>query len=250
MDMNNGTGTGVEPEGKGAPGTDGKEQQGLGQPEGTQSTGESTLGGVTGTASPAWMAQLPNDLKNEADLQQYATLADFVRSTRGKTDGSEGSESDTKGTQPVKYEKFEKGLDADSDPFGMITESLKGMLEESGVSQAVAEKVFDTLSEAHKGTMNDLITKGKDWCEAQLKKSWGDQYETKRKAMTRAYIALVQSDKDLAGALDRTGASINPAVAELLSRVGESIKEDGSFPSNSTTSGDGRNPRVPVRYPD
>ena len=196
MDRNNGTGTGVEPEVKGAPETDGKEQQGLGQPEGTQSTGENTLEGVKGTASPAWMAQLPNDLKNEADLQQYATLADYVRSTMGKTDGSEGSESDAKGTQPVKYEKFEKGLDPDSDPFGMITESLKGMLEESGVSQAVAEKVFDTLSEAHKGTMSELITKGKDWCEAQLKKSWGDQYE-ERKAMTRAY-ALVQSDKPAA----------------------------------------------------
>ncbi len=250
MDTNNGTNTGVEPNATGAPGADGTEQQGLGQPEGTQSTGESTLGGVKGTASPAWMAQLPNDLKNEADLQQYATLADYVRSTMGKTDGSEGSESDTKGTQPVKYEKFEKGLDPDSDPFGTVTESLKGVLEESGVSQAVAEKIFDTLSEGHKGTMSDLLTKGKDWCEAQLKKSWGDQYEAKRKALTRAYIALVQSDKDLAGALDRTGASINPAVAELLSRVGESIKEDGSFPSNSTTSGDGRNPKVPVRYPD
>ena len=65
MDRNNGTGTGVEPEVKGAPETDGKEQQGLGQPEGTQSTGENTLEGVKGTASPAWMAQLPNDLKNE-----------------------------------------------------------------------------------------------------------------------------------------------------------------------------------------
>jgi len=101
MDTNNGTGTGVEPEVKGAPGTDGKEQQGLGQPEGTQSTGESTLGGVKGTASPAWMAQLPNDLKNEADLQQYATLADFVRSTRGKTDGSEGSESEGNAARQV-----------------------------------------------------------------------------------------------------------------------------------------------------
>lgn len=250
MDVNNGTGTGAEPNATGAPGADGKGQQGLGKPEGTQSTGNDTLEGVKGAASPAWMAQLPNDLKSEPNLQQYATLADFVRSTKGKTDGSEGSESDAKGTQPVKYEKFEKGLDADADPFGTITESLKGMLEESGVSQAVAEKVFDTLSEGQKGSMSELITKGKDWCESQLKKSWGDQYEARRKAMTRAYIALVQSDKDLAGALDRTGASINPAVAELLSRVGESIKEDGSFPSNSTTSGNGKNPKVPVRYPD
>ena len=111
------------------------------------------------------------------------------------------------------------------------------------MSQAVAEKIFDTLSEGHKGTMSDLLTKGKDWCEAQLKKSWGDQYEAKRKAMTRAYIALVQSDKDLAGALDRTGASINPAVAELLSRVGESIKEDGSS-QQQHHQWDGRNPKV------
>lgn len=250
MDVNNGTNTGVEPDAKGAPEADGMEQQGLGEPEGSQSTGEHTLEGNEGTTSPAWMAQLPNDLKNESDLQQYASLADFVRSTRGaKSDGSEEGEGASKETEPIEYEEFEKSLDADSDPFGVISDSLKTTLQSSGVPKEVAEKVFDTLSEAQNGSMQQLVEKGKDWCEAQLKKSWADQYESKRKAMSRAYIALVQKDKDLASALDRTGASINPAVAELLSRIGESIEEDGSIGSN-TTGSNGRNPRVPVRYPD
>lgn len=250
MDVNDGTNTGVEPETKGAPEVDGMEQQGLGQPEGNQSTGEITQKGEEGTTSPAWMAQLPNDLKNESDLQRYASLADFVRSTRQtKPDGSEDGEGTTKETEPVVYDKFEKSLDADSDPFGVISESLKTTMEASSVPKEVAEKVFDALSEAQNGSMQQLVEKGKDWCEAQLKKSWADQYDSKRKAMSRAYIALVQSDKDLANALDRTGASINPAVAELLSRIGESIEEDGSIGSNATGS-KGRNPRVPVNYPD
>jgi len=250
MDVNDGTNTVVEPDAKGAPEVDGKEQQGLGEPEGDQSTGDTTQKGERGTTSPAWMAQLPNDLKNEADLQQYATLADFVRSTKqAKSDGSEEAEGDTKETEPITYEEFEKSLDADSDPFGVISESLKTTLEASSVPKEVAEKVFDAISEAQNGSMKQLVEKGKDWCEAQLKKSWADQYDAKRKAMSRAYVALVQPDSDLAKALDRTGASINPAVAELLARIGESIEEDGSIGSN-TTGSKGRNPRVPVRYPD
>jgi hypothetical protein len=249
MEVKDGTNTAVEPDTQGAPGADGKEQQGSGLPDGTQSTGN-TQKGDTGTTSPAWMAQLPNDLKDEADLQQYATLADFVRSTKqAKTDGSEGTEGDTKETEPITYEEFEKSLDADSDPFGVISESLKTTLESSSVPKEVAEKVFDAISKAQNGSMQQLVERGKDWCEAQLKKSWADQYDAKRKAMSRAYIALVQSDKNLADALDRTGASINPAVAELLSRIGESIEEDGSIGSN-TTGSNGRNPRVPVNYPD
>lgn len=249
MDTNNGTNTAVEPEVKGAPVADGKEQQGLGQPAGSQSKGDATLEGGKGTARPAWMAQLPNDLKDEADLQQYATLADYVRSTRAKNDGSEGPGSNTRETEPVKYENFEKSLDTDSDPFGVISDSLKTTLQEAGVSKDVAEKLFDAVSSSQEASMKQLVEKGKDWCEAQLKKSWGDMYNDKRKAMSRAYVALVQPDENLASALDRTGASINPAVAELLSRIGESIKEDGSFPSNITTS-KGKNPNVPVHYPD
>ena len=237
MDMNNGTNTAVEPEANGAPAADGMEQQGSGQPEGTQSTGNSTPEGVKGAASPAWMAQLPNDLKNEADLQQYATLADYVRSTRAKSDGSEGPGSNTKETKPIQYENFEKNLDADSDPFGVISESLKTTLQEAGVPEEVAEKVFDAVSAGQEGSTK------------QLKKTWGDKYDEKRKAMSRAYIALVQPDENLASALDRTGASINPAVADLLARIGESIREDGSFPSNTTTAR-GKNPKVPVHYPD
>jgi hypothetical protein len=249
MVTNNGTNTAVEPEANGAPAADGMEQQGSGQPEGTQSTGNSTPEGGKGTASPAWMAQLPNDLKNEADLQQYATLADYVRSTRAKNDGSEGSGSNTRETKPIQYENFEKSLDADSDPFGVISDSLKTTLQEAGVPEEVAEKVFDAVSAGQEGSTKQLIEKGKDWCEAQLKKTWGDKYDEKRKAMSRAYVALVQPDENLASALDRTGASINPAVADLLARIGESIREDGSFPSNTTASR-GKNPKVPVHYPD
>jgi hypothetical protein len=258
MDVNDGTNTGVEPETKGAPEVDGKEQQGSGKPEGTQSTGDSTQKGGNGSTKPygSWIAQLPSDLKEDEEvmeiLKDSPTIGDYVRKTLSKQDGSKAKEADQKNgheTEPVKYENFEKSLDADSDPFGVISESLKTTLEESGVSQEAAEKIFDAVAKSQDGSMRQLIEKGKDWCEAQLKKSWGDQYETKRKAMSRAYIALVQSDEALANALDRTGASINPAVAELLSRIGESIAEDGSISSNSTRT-NGRNPRVPVHYPD
>lgn len=251
MDTNNGTSTGVEPDAMGAPGADGKEQLQLGQPEGTQSTGENTLEGGKGTTRPAWMAQLPSDLKDDAELQGFATLGDFVRGMKQQnSDGNKDvdSQSDQE-TEPVKYEDFAKRLDEENDPFGVVSETLKTSLETLRLPKEDAEKVFDALQQAQTDSVTQLVEKGKDWCEAQLKKTWGKDYAENRRAMTRAYVALVQGDEKLSQLLDNTGASINPAVAELLSRVGKSIAEDGSIPSN-LTGGKGRNPRVPVNYPD
>jgi len=220
-------------------------------PEEGQSTGVKPSVGGSGATSPAWMAQLPVDLKADPELAKYATLGDFVKATRkGPADGSKQPDgTQAKGTEPVKYKDFNKSLDEDSDPLGMVGESLKATLEASGIPEAVAVKVFETLTDAQKTAAQKLVEKGKDWCEAQLKKSWGQKYDEKRAAMTRAYIAMVQPGSDLAKALDRTGASINPAVAELLARIGSSIKEDGKVPSNAS-GGKGRDPRVPVKYPD
>lgn len=254
MADNNGTGTVVEPVATGAPAADGKESQGLGQPAGNQSTGGTTPEGGQGTANPSWMAQLPSDLKEDPEvmaiLANSPTIGDYVRATikREKSDGNKAPDGEAKKTEPVKY-RFEKSLGEEADPFGLITGSLKETLEASQVSEEVALKVIEALDKAQKGSTTQLVEKGKTWCEAQLKKSWGDQYEANRKAMTRAYVAMVGQGTDLAAALDRTGASINPAVAELLSRIGKSIKEDGSVPSNQT-GGTGRNPKVPVHYPD
>ncbi|MGE0075336.1 MAG: hypothetical protein AB7S52_08925 [Sphaerochaetaceae bacterium] len=251
MAENNGSGAGIEPEVTGAPDADGMENRETVLPADNQSNGEAILeDGKAATYS--WIAQVPADLKADPRvleiLNKSPTIGDYVRATLD-LDGSEGQGEGTKGNEPVKYDNFEKSLDADSDPFGVISDSLKTTLESSNVPKEVAEKVFDALSVAQNGSMRQLVDKGKDWCEAQLRKSWADQYETKRKAMSRAYIALVQSDKELASALDRTGASINPAVAELLARIGQSIEEDGSVGSNATGS-KGRDPKVPVRYPD
>ncbi len=248
MADNDGNGIVNEP---GTPaGVEGMDTQGSAKPEEGQSNGEGTQKSE-GSTTPKWMAQLPGDLKNEAELQKYATLADYVRSTRQpKTDGNEGDgeQTPTK-TEPIKYEKFEKVLDQNADPFGTIGNSVKEVLEASQVPQEVAEKIFDSLIQAQDGSVKELVEKGKDWCEAQLKKDWGNDYEDNRKAMTRAYVALVGDDKDLASALDRTGASINPAVAEVFSRIGKSIREDGSIVSNRTSGPSQRSSGVPVKYP-
>jgi len=243
-----GSSTVVEPN---APaGAAGMEQQESVLPENNQSTGEDTQQSE-GSTSPGWMAQLPNDLRNNVDLQKFPTLGEFIRSTQST--GSDGKEVEgdqkPKETEPVKYEKFEKVLDQNADPFGTIGNSVKEVLEASQVPQEVAEKLFDSLNQAQDGSTKELIEKGKDWCEAQLRKDWGKDYEENRKAMSRAYVALVGEDKDLATALDRTGASINPAVAELLSRIGKSIREDGSIVSNRTSGPSQRSSGVPVKYP-
>ena len=255
MDVNNGSESTLdEPDVTLTGGADGKGGDNT-LPEGSQSDGKDTQKSDKGSAEPAWLAQVPSDLKADPEvlklLRDSPTIGDYIKATlKVNDDGSKKTGEEAKGNEPVFYEEFEKKLDSDADPFGVISDSLKEVLQGSNIPKDVAEKVFDSLSESQNKSTTQLIEKGKDWCEAQLKKNWGDDYDSKRKAMTRAYVSLVKPESDLAKALDKTGASINPAVAELLSRIGESIKEDGSVGSNQSGGGTGRDSKVPVHYPD
>ena len=98
--------------------------------------------------------------------------------------------------------------------------------------------------------MAEFIEKGVPWCENELRNLWGDNYEKQRKAVTRGTQALIKADPELMKELDKTGASINPAVARVIAIYGNAIKEDGSVRSNESSTGTNRNPRVPVNYPD
>jgi len=255
MDLNNGSdSTLTEPDVTLAGGADGKGGENT-LPEENQSGGTDTQKSEKGFTEPAWLAQVPSDLKKDPEvlkrLMDSPTIGDYIKATlKGKEEGSKEPGEEAKGNEPIVYEEFVKKLDADADPFGVISDSLKEILQGSNVPKDVAEKVFDSLTESQNKSTTQLLETGKDWCEAQLKKNWGDEYDSKRKSMTRAYVSLVKPESELAKALDKTGASINPAVAELLSRIGESIKEDGSVGSNQSSGGTGRNPNVPVHYPD
>ena len=199
--------------------------------------------------NPPWMAQLPKEIKADKEmmaiLSKNPTIGDYVKNTFKKP-GDNGNAEDG----PVDYDGFDKKLGEDADPFGTVSESLKKSLQENKVSKEGAEKIFDAISEARETAMKDFMEKGIPWCEKQLKDLWKDKYDENHKAVTRGTKALMKVEPDLMKELDKTGASINPAVARIIAIYGKSIKEDSSVGSNESNSGSGTSPKVPVHYPD
>lgn len=225
------------PEGTPAGGTDGS-----GAPEGAPE--EVDAGSGSSNKTPAWMAQLPGDLKTDESLAKYATVGDAIKGLMG----SQGKPEEKKEPEPVKYENFTKVLSADDDPFGEIGNGLKSYLESKGRSQAEAEEFFDNFSEVLKTAKGNMIKNGRELCEKAVKAQWGSEYESKRALMAKGYLALGDTDGSLQRALDESGASLSPATWELLSRIGRLVSEDRGTP-NKRTGGATRNPgAVPVDY--
>jgi len=202
---------------------------------------------------PSWLAQLPKDLKEDAEtielLSKSQTIGDYVKATLLKQPGTL-KPNEPEVDKPMVYdETFVSKLSDESDPFGLMTKSLKDTLQKNKVTAEGAKEIFETLTAAQQTSQKDFMEKGIPWCENELKKYWGNDYENQRKAVTRGTLALQQFDPTLISELDKTGATITPAVARVIAIIGNNVKEDGSIGSNNTRSGNGRNPKVPVTYP-
>jgi len=240
----------MAPEGEPAGSTDGTET--VAEPEDAkQSAGESkaAVGGEKDGSAPgvpAWMAQLPNDLKTNLDIAKYKTLGEYVKAMQdGKKE--EAKETTEAKSEPVKYTNFAKKFDAEDDPFGDMSSFTVSELEKLGIPQDKAEAFFEEYSNASKNAKGRLLKEGAAWCAAQKANEWGDNFDQKKNQMLKASTAYI--DKDLEAKLQATGALVNPAVWELLSRVGGSIAEDHPvFMAESGTAKKAVDPLAPIDY--
>lgn len=207
---------------------------------------ESENGTGSAAPTPAWMAQLPNDLKDNEGLAQYKTLGDAIKGLMGNK--TEPAKQETK-KEPAKFENFSKKFDTSVDPFGNLSEMTVKYMEGKGMSQEEAEEFFDAMSDNYKVAQKEMIEKGREYCEKAVKAQWGNEYESKRNLMSKGYQALGDTDGSLQKALDESGASLAPAVWELLSRIGALVSEDNGSPVRGTGGAGKKLPDgVPIDY--
>lgn len=241
------------------------ENTGAVSPEGTDAAATSSEGGAEGAAatqqqSPAWMAQLPKDLRNDPELAKHKTMGDAIKylkeqASTGKEAQEEQKNAQEQNTQPtgekgpVKYENFAKRFNDSNDPFGNVTDELVGALQESGIDQSVAEGLVEKLDKAFTVGTEKMVQEGVKHTETVMRKQWGKDYDARRRAMAKGYMALGDTDGSLQKAMDSEGASLAPSVWELLSRVGNMVAEDNSV-SSHLGQGKAHNEEVPVDYPD
>lgn len=196
-------------------------------------------------STPAWMAQLPNDLKGNEGLAQYKTLGDAIK---GLMENKTEVKTEETKKEPVKYENFGRKFDTNVDPFGDFANGMVDYLQTKGVNQADAEELFDSIGKTYADAQKKMLEKGKEYCEKAVKAQWGNEYESKRNLMIRGYQSLGDADGSLQKALDESGASLVPAVWELLSRVGSMVSEDSGSPVRGTAGGKALPDGVPIDY--
>lgn len=212
-----------------------------GAPEGEQVNGAN--GPDAGSAAGrAWMAQLPGELKDNHTLAQYKTMGEAFKALMGEA-GNAGKQ------QKQTYKEFGAKLNEEDDPFGLMGASLIGSLETLGIEQAEAEKVVKKFNEDIQISKTKMLNEGKNFTEAAVRKLWGNDYKNRRISMAKGYSALGDTDGSLQQMLDESGASLNPAVWEVLSRVGKLISEDGELAGGTAGGSSSRkDPLCPVDY--
>lgn len=227
-------------------------------PEGAAAANGPAGSGEEAVQSPAWMAQLPKDLRNDPELAKHRTMGEAIRylkeqASEGKTaqEGqadAQGHEEQPAGEKvPVKYENFAKRFDDRNDPFGNVTDEIVGTLQELGIEQPVAEGLVERLDKAFSAGTEKMVQEGVKHTEAVMRRQWGKDYDVRRRSMAKGYQALGDADGSLQRRMDSEGASLSPAVWELLSRVGRLVSEDSSASSRAGQM-QPRNPDVPVTY--
>lgn len=218
-----------------------------------QETSSTTTTQSEAKQNPAWMAQLPNDLKNDPALAKYRTVGDLAKAlketeSKATEDAKQAEDSAKEEVSEVKYENFTKKLNEDIDPYGTISNGLVEDLQKLGISQDKAEKILEAVEGKTTDAYAKLVQDGIKHTEETVRKLWGRDYEKNRALMARGYQAIKDEDGSLQKKLDSEGASCSPAVWELLSRVGSLVAEDKASASNAASAA-ARDFDAPPNYP-
>ena len=208
--------------------------------------------------TPAWMAQLPKDMRNNPELAKYRTMGDafkdLMAQATGKTEEARGSEEPEEAQPqegkevPIQYNNFAVRLSEGNDPMGVYTDGMIEGLQGLGIPQDKAEAIIGLMDKAQNTATERFVNEGKKLTETILQKQWGKDYQSKRALMAKGYMALGDGDGSLQKALDEQGASLSPAVWEVLSRVGNLVSEDRAVGSDKGRQAVAKDPDVPVTY--
>ena len=220
-----------------------------GQPDESQSKGGAAGGSVT--ALKPWMAQLSDDLKQNAILGGHANPSSAYNFLLGKIAEMEGKQDTKKGAKtvtPTTYEKFSKSLKTEDDPLGGVGKFLQEKFQAMGLSQKDAESFFDEFQTAMDSEKTRVTKEGNKMTQKILKELWGEKYDENINFMARTAQAAGDEKNELQGFLDATGASINPYVWEMMARVGRHLSEDIGVPGNAGGSAGNTDPDCPIDY--
>jgi len=188
----------------------------------------------TSDEKPAWMAQLPGDLKDSESLTKFKNLGDLGKAY-SELEGKLGSSLSIPGEEASDEERseFYSKLGRPETPDGynvkfpqsFSEESVKGYKDAAfglGLNSSQLGGVVKAMSlQAIEGLeyLQNQQTSARDSGEAALKKEWGDDYEDNFKIVSRTLTRY--GGDDLVKKFSAAGLGNDPDVAKFLHQVGK-----------------------------
>jgi len=188
-----------------------------------------------------WMAQLPDDLKMDAELGKHETLGALAKDYKARMAELAAIER-----PPAKIEEYELKLPE-------LPEDLKGMFAndsefdatfrkkaiEAGLTKKQAAALYGIY---HQAAADKVQAAQRQYRQTQeeaanaLKKDWGDKFDAKVEMVNR-FIRDNATEK-VKDFFDKSGLGNQPEMIEWVAGLAEKFGEHGSGPASTTPPAD------------
>lgn len=200
-----------------------------------------------GNNKPAWMGQLPADLKADEELGKFSTIGDLAKHFKelnGKLSGS--VKLPTKESKPEEVAAFHAALGRPESaekyefekpklPDGVSLDknreaAFRQKSFELGLSQSQANALFNQEIEHSLNTRQTLIDnfkKKSEEAEAKLKAEWGNEYETKLTKAKTVFDRIAEKEKGMEAELKQFYST--PTGKRVFAMLSERVLDDAEI---------------------
>lgn len=212
-------------------------------------------GQPSGNSAPAWVAQLPDDLKNNETVTSYKTLGDLGKAhieTVGKVKEFEGKiandyipklkDNATDAERTAFYAALGRPESPDKYDFGGDTKELpldawyRQTAYELGLSQSQAKVLFEKYQGIVQQQVNAAEQKRQESLTAgmeTIKKEWGAKYE-QNAAIVKAVNQIVANDDEAKNWITAHNAENDPFLTRLFLKIAPALLDDKAIQSAAT----------------
>ncbi len=217
-------------------------------------------GAAPANAAPAWIAQLPDDLKGNETFTGYKTIGDLAKdhlSLKGKATELEGklatdfipklTDKSTTEQQAAFYKAL--GVPDKADEYEFTeTEGIKNSPEMVNWARDAFHKAhltkdqvaaivpaWNTFVKGMETAQAEATTKAKGEAETKLKTDWGNDFDANCEVAKRAFTKFTNAD--YTAFLEETGVGNHPVLVKMFYEIGKAMGEGGMPPGTGGRGG-------------
>lgn len=183
---------------------------------------------------PAWMDQLPDEFKKDAELAKSATLGDLVKTHKGLGEKVAAIPAVPGKVEEYEFDKVEYPDDLEASGDDEFEKQYREVVLKAGLGKDQAKVVFaffaNTVLEQFKAAKAQFEAE-KTACEETLKTEWkGDDFAKNMTLKDRFMADFVGENEELKKWFDESGAGNLPAFVKAAVEHAKKLGEDNLPP--------------------